>query len=157
MGPLAGTHALEFGNFWPLIEFLNPPSALVLAQTFDMVFAQYSQHPESKSFGPDGTSYDGDTRGLLQRCPVTASAFRLIGKETERGWEQGDDISTLLPSLVQYDHGRTDGAKLQQRLRDIPLDVLQAITGLSRHTLVRARRGQRIRSTSSRALFKAFF
>ena len=26
----------------------------------------------------------------------------MIGKETERGWEQADDISTLLPSLIRY-------------------------------------------------------
>jgi hypothetical protein len=31
-----------------------------------------------------------------KRYPVTATAFHLIGKETERGWEQSEDISTLI-------------------------------------------------------------
>jgi hypothetical protein len=30
---------------------------------------------------------------------VTATSFHLIGKETERGWEQNDDISTLMHRL----------------------------------------------------------
>ena len=42
-----------------------------------------------------------DSHGLLGRYPVEASGFHLIGKETERGWEQAEDISTLLPSLVR--------------------------------------------------------
>jgi hypothetical protein len=33
---------------------------------------------------------------------VTASGFHLIGKETERGWEQSEDVSTLLMSLMRY-------------------------------------------------------
>jgi len=52
---------------------LNPPSALALVQTFEMVFAQYIRHPESKSLAPDGTPCKADTHGLLKRYPVTAS------------------------------------------------------------------------------------
>jgi excinuclease ABC subunit A len=33
----------------------------------------------------------------VRRYPVTATGFHFIGKETERGWEQSEDISTLLP------------------------------------------------------------
>jgi len=65
--------------------------------------AQYVRHPESKSLAPDGTPCKAETSGLLGRYPVTASGFHLIGKETERGWGQDDDISTLLPSLVHYE------------------------------------------------------
>jgi hypothetical protein len=39
--------------------------------------------------------------GLLKRHPITATGFHLIGKETERGWEQNDYISTLMPSVVR--------------------------------------------------------
>jgi hypothetical protein len=38
------------------------------------------------------------SQGLLRRCPIAASEFHLIGMETERGREQAEDISTLLPS-----------------------------------------------------------
>ena len=52
-------------------------------------------------------------RGLLQRYPVTASGLHLIGKETERGWEDAEDISTLLPSLIRYQ--RPTGIAMQDR------------------------------------------
>jgi hypothetical protein len=73
---------------------------------------------------------------------VTATSFHLIGKETERGWEQNDDISTLMPPLVRYgsDTGVAD-EQLRKRLLAIPLAFLEFETGLSRHTIVRARRG----------------
>ena len=87
--------------------------------------------------------------------PVT-SGFRLIGKETERGWEQ-DDVSTLLPSLVRYENHTVAGEQLRQRLLQIPLDVLERKTGLSRHTLVRARRGQEMRKQSLETLRTAMF
>jgi len=132
---------------------LNPPSALVLVQAFDLVFSQYLKHPEYKSFAPDATPCKSDSRGLLKRYPVTASAFHLIGKETERGWEQADDISTLMPSLVRYENRKFIGEQLRQKLRQIPLTSLQHETGLSRHTVVRARRGQPVHPRSLR-LFK---
>ncbi len=69
---------------------LNSPSALVLVQTFDMVFSQYLRHPEYKSLAPDDTPCKAYSQGLLKRYPVTACGFHLIGKETERGWEQND-------------------------------------------------------------------
>ena len=131
---------------------LEPPTIPVLPQTFDMVFAQYVRHPESKSLAPDGTPCRADTSGLLRRYPVTASGFHLIGKETERGWEQSEDISTLLPSLMRYQNGGVAGERLRQRLQQIPLDVLEHETGLSRHTIVRARKGLTVHSRSLRLL-----
>jgi len=72
-----------------------------------------------------------DTAGLLKRYPVTATSIHLIGKETERGWEQNDDISTLMPSLVRYgsDTGVAD-EQLRKRLLEIPLAFLEFETGL---------------------------
>src|SRR4029077_19388844 len=67
-----------------------------------MVFSQYVRDPESKSLAPDGTPCKADTQGLLKRYPIKASEFHLIGKETERGRGQAEDISTLLPLLVHY-------------------------------------------------------
>jgi hypothetical protein len=77
---------------------------------------------EYKSLAPDGTPCSAETAGLLGRYPVTASGFHLIGKETERGWERAEDISTLLPSLVRYHQDRgVAGERLRQRLLQIPL------------------------------------
>lgn len=116
----------------------------MLVQSFEMVFAQYIRHPESKSLAPDGTPCRADSQGLLGRYPVTASKFHLIGKETERGWEQSEDISTLLPSLMQYQQSSAAGKQLRRRLLLIHLDVLERETGLSRHSIVRVRAGKRV-------------
>jgi hypothetical protein len=132
---------------------LDNPTLPLLVQTFEMVFHQYHRHPESKSFAPDGTPCNAASAGLLKRYPVTAIGFHLIGKETERGWEQNDDISTLMPSLVRYglDSGIAD-ERLKKRLLEIPLAFLERETGLSRHTIVRARRGQPVHTRSLRLL-----
>jgi hypothetical protein len=97
---------------------------------------------------PDGTPCNSDTSGPLGRYPVTASGFHLIGKETERGWEQSEDVSTLLPSLLRYQRSCVAGEQLKQRLLRIPLDVLERETGLSRHTILRACRGHQVHPRS---------
>ena len=122
-----------------------------------MVFSQYHRHPEYKSLAQDGTPCKADTAGLLERYPVTASGFHLIGKETERGWEQAEDVSTLLPSLVRYQISGIAGDQLRERLRQIPLAVLERETGLSRHTILRARQGKRVHPRSLQFLRSAAF
>src|SRR5882672_9917274 len=105
---------------------LNPPTLLALPQTFEMVLSQYVRHPEHKSLAPDGSVCKSDTAGLLKRYPVRASGFHLIGKETERGWEQAEDISTLLPSLKRYGRNFSSASQvLRERLRKVSLDSLQ--------------------------------
>jgi hypothetical protein len=132
---------------------LQNPTLPILAQTFDMVFQQYHRHPESKSFTSDGSPCKADSAGLLMRYSVTATGFHLIGKETERGWEQNDDISTILPSLRRYNlNGGIAEERLRQRLGQIPLAFLERETGLSRHTIVRARRRQPVHPRSLRLL-----
>jgi len=75
--------------------------------------------------------------------------FRLIGKETERGWEQAEDFSTLLPVHLRYGRNLPNVSEnLLRQLCQIPLDVLEENTGLSRHTLIRARSGQQLRRKS---------
>ena len=66
--------------------------------TVAAVFGMNRQHPllVEVAIVPKSTTRG---HGLLQRYPVTASEFILIGKETERSWERADDISTLWPSL----------------------------------------------------------
>jgi hypothetical protein len=122
-----------------------------------MVLSQYHRHPEYKSLAPDGTPCGADTAGLLRRYPVTASGFHLIGEGTERGWEQAEDISTLLPSLVRYGEKGIARGELSQRLKMIPLAVLERETGLSRHTILRARQGKRVHPRSLQLLRAARF
>lgn len=128
---------------------LEDPTVPIVVQSFEMVFQQYHRHSEAKSSAPDGSRCRPNTAGLLQRYPVTATSFHLIGKETERGWEQNDDISTIMPSLVRYglDSGIAD-ERLRKRLLEIPLAFLEFETGLSRHTIVRVRRGLPVHARS---------
>jgi len=110
---------------------------------------QYVKHPEYKSLAPDGYPCGSDTHGLLRRYPVTASEFILIGKETERGWDQAEDIGTLLPSLKRYERNTgTANQLLRERLQKVSLDELERDTGLSRHTIMRALRGERVHPRS---------
>jgi hypothetical protein len=89
----------------------------------------------------------------LKRYPVSASEFHLIGKETERSWEQADDISTLLPSLLRYQEKKeTVKSALRERLQRTSLDKLEKETRLSRHTILRARRGERVHQTTLQIL-----
>jgi hypothetical protein len=107
--------------------------------------SQYVQHPEYKSLAPDGQPCKSDTHGLLKRYPVTTSEFNLIGKETERSWEQADDISTLLPSLLRYQQSKdTPKSALRELLQQISLNALEKETGLSRNTILLARHGKRV-------------
>jgi hypothetical protein len=69
-----------------------------------MIFYQYCRHPEANELRPNGDPCTAGTAGLLRRFSIYASGPHLIGKETERSWERDDDISKLMPSLVQYQH-----------------------------------------------------
>jgi len=45
-------------------------------------------------------------RGLLRRAHITAGELRYIGKETNRKWEEGDDISVLEFKTTEYGRSR---------------------------------------------------
>jgi hypothetical protein len=137
---------------------LKPPTLLAMPQTFETIFSQYIKHPEYKSLAPSGGPCEADSHGLLGRYPVTANPeFHLIGKETERGWEQAEDISSLLPSLKHYKQNTgTASQLLQEQLQKVSLNTLQKETGLSRNTILRARRGERVHARSLQ-LLRAIF
>ncbi len=61
------------------------------------------QHPEAKSIGPDGEPCKFDTRGLLGRSHIIAGKHRRIGKESDRRWEEGDDLESLLFVPLEYE------------------------------------------------------
>jgi hypothetical protein len=93
---------------------LNDETLLVVPQTFEMVFRTVTIGILSTKASLQMELRARLRVGLLKRYPVTASGFPLIGKETERGWEQADDTSTLLPSLLRY---QNIGEQMRQRLR----------------------------------------
>ncbi len=80
----------------------NPPHNVVFPSQFARLLIEYQEHPEAKSLAPDGTSCKADTRGLLQRAHIVAGELRYVGKETDRKWEEGDDLSVLEFKTTEY-------------------------------------------------------
>ena len=126
---------------------------LVLAQTLEMVSRSTFGIPNPRASRRTTLPAKLITHGWLKRHPVKASGLHLIGNETEPGWEQAEDISTSLPSLVSLPGWKRQSSQnLQQSLNQTSLSTLQRRTGLSRHVILRARRGERIRPRSLRRL-----
>jgi hypothetical protein len=80
----------------------NIPYNVVFPSQFVHLVTQYKQHPEAKSLAPDGTPCKAETTGLLRRAHVMEGEIRYIGKETDRKWEEGGEISLLEFSATEY-------------------------------------------------------
>jgi hypothetical protein len=122
------------------------------ARTYGDIVAQYRWHAESKSLGPDGNICTHQTRGLLHRTPITASELRYIGKETDRRWEQGEDISILDTFTLEYRPDETANLRtdpeLQRKTREHSIRRLAEATGVSTRTVKAAREGKRLRKST---------
>jgi hypothetical protein len=120
----------------------------VIPQTFGYVLRLYRHHPESKSLAPDGTPCSGNTCGLLQRASVTAIKPRYVGKETDRRWEQGEDLSLVHFTPVEYSPlGKVvvaDAALLSEMAKHAMRELMRK-TGLSQHTLEAIRQSRPVR------------
>lgn len=81
----------------PVYELTNEyDGSRVLPKNFFMLLDSYQNHPEAKSLGPDAKLCEFDTRGLLQRAHMVANWPPIcIGKESDRHWEEGEDLSLL--------------------------------------------------------------
>lgn len=118
----------------------------VEVQTYGELVGQYRWHPEAKSLGPDGSPCSELTIGLLGRTPVTAVDFQSIGKETDRRWENEDDISILEQHRLEYDHSRrTESSELEElreKLTSYPAQLLADESGISIRTIKAIRNGR---------------
>ena len=120
---------------YELADEYEPTKAL--PKTFFMLLDNYQSHPESKSLGPDGCTCDSKTRGLLQRARITANWPPIyIGKESDRHWEEGDDLSLLDFSAVQYrrkGNAIADDNQLTEIVKIAKREFMRR--GVSQHTL----------------------
>ena len=102
-----------------------------------MLLDNYQSHPESKSLGPDGRTCDSKTRGLLQRAHITTNWPPIyIGKESDRHWEEGDDLSLLDFKAVQYKrkgNAIADDNQLAEIVKIATREFMRR--GVSQHTL----------------------
>jgi hypothetical protein len=78
----------------------------VIPRTYGHVLYLYTKHPEAKSLAPYGTPCTCETRGLLQRSSITAASRRYVGKETDRRWEQGEDLSLVESKSLEYQQSK---------------------------------------------------
>ena len=72
-------------------------------KNFFMLLDSYQNHPEAKSWAPNGEQCGPDTRGLLRRSQIVANWPPVyIGKESDKHWEEGEDLSLLEFQAIQY-------------------------------------------------------
>jgi hypothetical protein len=94
--------------------------------------------------------------GASQRCASsTAGPLRYVGKETDRRWTEGEDVSLLtfkqieyLPSAKVVADGKSMNEISKRGLRE-----LMRLTGLSQHTIEAIRNDKAVRA-STLALLK---
>jgi hypothetical protein len=87
---------------------------------------------------------------LLKRTPITANGQpRYIGKETDRRWEQGEDISMLESEVVEYRPNETArlaaDLDLQRDARRVGRRTLARAAGVSDKTVRIVPNGGRVR------------
>ena len=125
-----------------LVEFL--PMALArslgrraVVKNFFMLLESYQNHPEAKSLGRDGRPCEFDTRGLLQRAHIVANWPPIyIGKESDKHWEEGEDLSLLEFTAIEYKRKGKEVATDEQlaRIARVPKREFMR-RGINQHTL----------------------
>ena len=106
-------------------------------KNFFMLLDSYQNHPEAKSLGPNGKPCEFDTRGLLQRAHIVANWPPVyIGKESDRHWEEGEDLSLLDFKAIEYKRKGNAVANDDQlaRIAKVPKREFMR-RGISQHTL----------------------
>jgi hypothetical protein len=106
-------------------------------KNFFMLLESYQNHPEAKSLGPDGKPCEFNTRGLLQRAHVVANWPPIyIGKESDKHWEEGQDLSLLVFKTIEYRRKGNAVATDEQLARIATIPKREFIRrGINQHTL----------------------
>jgi hypothetical protein len=108
-----------------------------VVKNFFMLLDSYQNHPEAKSLGPNGAPCEFDTRGLLQRAHIVANWPPIyIGKESDKHWEEGEDLSLLDFKAVEYKRKGNAVASDEQlaRIAKVPKREFMR-RGINQHTL----------------------
>jgi hypothetical protein len=94
---------------------------------------------EAKSLAPDGTPCRADKKGLLKRAHIVAGELRYIGKETDRKWEEGDDISVLEFKTTEYGRSKMVFAseEVKKDIKNIGINKCARESGFDRKNFIR--------------------
>jgi len=128
-----------------------------LVKNFFMLLDAYQNHPEAKSLGPDGKPCEFDTRGLLQRAHVIANWPPIyIGKESDKHWEEGEDLSLLDFKVIEYKRKGNAIATDEQlaRITKVPKREFMR-RGVNQHTLEKICRRDPVRAIKVALCLKA--
>ena len=112
---------------------------MVFPSQFARLLIEYQEHPEAKSLAPDDTPCKADSRGLLGRAHVIAGELRYVGKETDRKWEEGDEISILEFKTTEYGRSRKVIAseEIKNKIMEIGINRCARESGFDRKNFIR--------------------
>jgi len=117
----------------------NIPQNAVFPSQFARLLIEYQRHPGTKSLAPDGTTCLPETEGLLKRAHVIAGDIRYVGKETDRKWEEGEDLSVL--DFAPTEYGRTGkvfaSEDVKQQIQEIGINRCARESGFDRKNFIR--------------------
>ncbi len=133
---------IHSGKKYSMVDYTkekNPPCNVVFPSQFSRLLIDYQEHPEAKSLAPDGGPCVAETCGLLRRAHITAGEFRYVGKETDRKWEEGDEISVLEFKATEYGRARKVVAseEVKNDIKNIGLNKCARESGFDRKNFVR--------------------
>jgi hypothetical protein len=142
----------------PVYELTNDyDGRRVLVKNFFMLLDSYQNHPEAKSLGPDGKPCEFDTQGLLQRAHIVANWPPIyIGKESDKHWEEGEDLNLLESKTIQYRRTGNAIANDEQlaRIAKMPKREFRR-RGINQHTLEKIFRREPVRAVKLSKCLKA--
>jgi hypothetical protein len=127
-----------------------------MAKNFFMLLEAYKNHPEAKSVATDGNPCQYDTCGLLQRAHIVANWPAVyIGKESDKHWEEGEDLSLLEFKAIEYrSRGNTVATDDQlARIAKVPKREFMR-RGINQHTLEKICRKEAVRACKVAAILK---
>ena len=115
------------------------PYNVVFPAQFAHLLIQYQQHPEAKSLAPDGSLCKADTKGLLRRAHIIAGELRYVGKETDRKWEEGEEISVLEFAATEYGRkGKVVASdEIEAAIQEIGINRCARESGFDRKNFIR--------------------
>jgi hypothetical protein len=125
-------------------------------KNFFMLLESYQNHPEAKSLGSDGKPCEFNTRGLLQRSHIVANWPPIyIGKESDKHWEEGEDLSLLDFKTIEYKRKGNAVATDEQLawIAKVPKREFMR-RGINQHTLEKICSGEPVRASRMAVVLK---
>jgi hypothetical protein len=127
-----------------------------MVKNFYMLLEAYKNHPEAKSLAYDGSPCKYNTRGLLQRAHIIANWPPIyIGKESDKHWEEGEDLRLLDFKAIEYERTGNAVATDEQLARIASVPKREFIRrGINQHTLEKICTRAPVRATKLARCFK---